>query len=117
MNYKIDDIVTGKVTGTESYGIFLSLGDNYTGLIHISEVSNSFVRNINDYATVDENIRAKVIGIDEKNKKLKLSLIGVDYRDKKAKRGIVETKNGFNSLKNELNGWISKKIDKKNIKN
>ena len=112
--YKIGDIVTGKVTGIESYGIFLSFDDNYTGLIHISEISDSFVRNINDYANIDENIKSKVIRIDEKGKKLKLSLIGLDYRSKSnLRKGIIETKNGFNTLKNELNGWISNKIDKK----
>ena len=114
VDYKIGDIVTGKVTGIESYGIFLSFTDNYIGLIHISEISDSFVRNINDYATIDEEISSKIIDIDEKGKKLKLSLIGLDYRSKSnKKKGIKETKSGFNTLKNELNGWISNKIDKK----
>lgn len=112
--YKIGDIITGKVTGIESYGIFLSFDDNYTGLIHISEISDSFVRNINDYATIDENIKAKIISIDENDKKLKLTLIGLDYRSKSnSRKGIIETKSGFNTLKNELNGWISNKINKK----
>lgn len=112
--YKIGDIITGKVTGIESYGIFLSFDDNYTGLIHISEISDSFVRNINDYATIDENIKSKIISIDENGKKLKLSLIGLDYRSKSnLRKGIIETKSGFNTLKNELNGWISNKINKK----
>ena len=112
--YKIGDIITGKVTGIESYGIFLSFDDNYTGLIHISEISDSFVRNINDYATIDENIKAKIISIDENDKKLKLTLIGLDYLSKSnSRKGIIETKNGFNTLKNELNEWISNKINKK----
>ena len=37
--YKIGDIVKGKVTGIENYGIFLLMEDGYTGLIHISEIS------------------------------------------------------------------------------
>ena len=114
MKYKNNDIVIGKVTGIETYGIFLSLSDNYTGLIHISEISDSFVRNINDYATLDEEIKAKVIGVDDNNKKLKLSLIGINYRQSdNLKKGIVETKNGFFTLKNELDGWIFNKINKK----
>jgi predicted RNA-binding protein with RPS1 domain len=114
MVYKNDDIVIGKVTGIESYGIFLSFDDNYTGLIHISEISDSFVRNINDYATISEEICAKVIGVDDDNKKLKLSLIGVNYRQKNnLKKGIIETKSGFSTLKNELNDWISNKFEKK----
>ena len=44
--YKIGDIVKGKVTGIENYGIFLLMEDGYTGLIHISEISEKFVRNV-----------------------------------------------------------------------
>ena len=41
--YERDKTVIGCVTGIESYGIFVSLDDNYTGLIHISEISSDFV--------------------------------------------------------------------------
>ena len=45
--YKIGDIVQGCVTGIEKYGVFVNLDEYYTGLIHISEVSDLYVRNIN----------------------------------------------------------------------
>lgn len=112
--YNINDIVSGNVTGIESYGIFLSFENNYTGLIHISEISESFVRNINDYASINEIIKARVIDVDNENKKLKLSLIGIDSHPKNnSRRSIHETKSGFNSLKNHLDEWISLKINKK----
>ena len=47
--YKIGDIVQGCVTGIEKYGVFVNLDEYYTGLIHISEVSDLYVRNVNDY--------------------------------------------------------------------
>lgn len=116
--YNIGDIVTGKVTGIESYGIFLSLDENVSGLIHISEVSNAFVRNINDYAEMDEIIKAKIIDIDEDGKHLKLSIKNLEYRDSsKYVSKIKETRAGFSGLAQSLDGWIEEKLkqmDKKN---
>lgn len=110
--YKIGDYVTGVVTGIEKYGIFLSLDGNseYTGLIHISEISSSFVRNISDYAELNESIKARIIDIDDNSKKLRLSVKGLDYRDSsKYSNSIQETKSGFSNLKNSLEGWILSK--------
>ena len=69
--YKIGDIVKGKVTGIENYGIFLLLEDGYTGLIHISEISEKFVRNVFDYVQLEEVISSRVIDVDDSNKRLK----------------------------------------------
>lgn len=105
---KIGDIVFGKVTGIEKYGIFLSLDDNINGLIHISEISNSFVKNVGDYASIRETIKAKVIAIDHNYEKLKLSIKDIDYRSQKKFSGkIKETGSGFGILKESLEQWIS----------
>ena len=113
-NFKIGDIVTGVVTGIENYGIFVSLGTNVSGLIHISEVSDYFVRNINDYVELNETIKVKIIDIDSSNNHYKLSIKNIKYRNKtKSNNKIIETKSGFSSLENALNGWISEKIAKK----
>ena len=42
-NIKIGKIVEGQITGVTKYGVFVSLEDNYTGMIHISEVSNKYI--------------------------------------------------------------------------
>ena len=108
--YKKDDIVRGKVTGIEEYGFFISLEDGTTGLVHISEMSNAFVRDISDYVDMDEEIEAKVLEVDSVNKKLKLSIKDIDYRIHHKKRvGIVETKSGFESLHKALDKWIDEK--------
>ena len=67
-NYKVGDIVKGCVTGIEKYGIFVNLDNYYTGLIHISEISEKFVSNINDYVTIGETIRVKIIDKNEGEK-------------------------------------------------
>jgi len=109
--YEKDKIVTGYVTGTEKYGIFVNLDEYYSGLIHISEISPNFVRDVNDYVDIGETIKMRVIDIDEKNHQVKLSIKNVDYRIGKKKRTkIIETIHGFTTLKEKLPEWIDSKI-------
>ena len=108
--YQIGNIITGCVTGIEKYGIFVSFDNNYSGLIHISEISDDFVRNINDYVNLGETIKVEVIGLDTNNHHLKLSIKNIDYRiNKNSNCKIMETKSGFRTLKKMLNIWIDKK--------
>ena len=101
---KKGDSVKGKVTGIENYGIFLLMEDGYTGLIHISEISEKFVRNVADYVQVDDEIFAKVIEVDHENKRYKLTIKNYDYREGKSNE--VEDVNGFTPLKEALPEWI-----------
>ena len=119
--YKKGDIVKGTITGIEKYGAFIKIDEEYSGLIHISEISEFFVKDINDYVTLGETIKVQIIEIDEKNKQLKLSIKNIDYRNNKKKKvKIKETKSGFSTLKLLLNDWIEskeKEILEKNKKN
>ena len=87
--YKNGEIVTGCVTGIEKYGIFVSLDNYYSGLVHISEISDSFVRNINDYVNIGETINVKILDVDENDFHLKLSIKNIDYRINKKKRAKI----------------------------
>ncbi len=109
--YQVGDIVTVSVTGVEKYGIFVGLDEYYSGLIHISEISSGFVRNVNDYVNLGEVIRAKVLEIDEDTLHVKLSIKDIDYRITKKKRTkIKETELGFSTLEALLDDWISEKL-------
>lgn len=111
--YKVGSVVSGCVTGIEKYGIFVSLDDYYSGLIHISEISDSFVRNVEDYVKIGETIKVKILEIDDENCHIKLSIKKIDYRVSHTRRKkIVETKNGFNTLKIKLIEWINEKEQK-----
>ncbi len=102
-------IVTGYVTGVEKYGIFVCIDEHHTGLIHISEITSSFVRNIYDYVKIGETIHAKIIGIDSDGR-LKLSIKDIDYKGNKGKNNrIIETPKGFSTLSKCLDGWIKTK--------
>lgn len=110
--YEKGKIVTGCVTGVEKYGIFLGLNDYYSGLIHISEISNNYVRNVSDYVNIGETIRAKIIDVDNDSCHVKLSIKDVDYRlNNKKRNSIHETKKGFSALEEHLDKWISDKME------
>ena len=113
-NYKKGNIITGSITGIEKYGAFVSLDEYYKGLIHISEISQGFVRNISDYVNVGDTIKAKVIDVDEETFHLKLSIKDINYKIKKEKNNsIEESGSGFGILKDNLSMWIfSKKVTK-----
>ncbi len=112
-----DEIVEGCVTGIEKYGIFVTLDEYYSGLIHISEISEGFVRDINKVANIGETIRVRVLESDDDTFHVKLSIKNLDYRPKKKKNTkIVETEHGFTTLKNNLEKWISFKENEKNAK-
>lgn len=114
--YKIGDIVKGKVTGISDYGIFVLVENHITGLIHISEISTSFVRNISDYVELNEEIECKVLEeATEEDTKLKLSIKDFNYRkNSNHKQSITETKTGFSTLKTLLNNWIAAKEEEIN---
>ncbi len=108
---KENDIIKVKITGIKKYGAFASLDDDYNGLIHISEISYGFVKNINDYLNIGDNIYAEVVDVDKENKQIKLSIKDIDYKkDGEKLKRIAETKNGFTPLKENLEPWINAKI-------
>lgn len=116
--YKIGDIVEGKITGITKYGIFINLPNGYNGLIHISEISDNYVRNINDYVENGETIKAKIIGIEDAKKQLNLSIKGINYKlNTKEYHKLVETKTGFTTLNLMLKKWINSKITEINHNN
>ena len=76
---KFEDLIEGQVlTGTvrnvTDFGAFVDVGVKYDGLVHISEMSNSFVKNPSDIVSVGDIVKVKVIGIDKDRQKVKLSM-------------------------------------------
>ncbi len=116
--YKKGKIIRGIVSGIESYGAFVKFDDFYTGLIHISEISDGFVKNIKDYLNVGDEIYAKIIDIDEEITHLKLSIKNMQYRPIRIKKHkkIIETKLGFKTLSYKLPKWIDKSLKDMNKK-
>lgn len=73
MAIEVGSVIEGKVSGIMAFGAFVSLPDNKVGLVHISEISSSYVTDINQHLKVGDSVRVKVIKIDE-NGKISLSI-------------------------------------------
>ena len=116
LKYEKGKIVTGQVTGIEKYGIFVSLDEFYSGLIHISEISEGFVKDINDYVNVGETIRARIVDTDEQSYHVKLSIKNMNYRIiRKKELKLKEISRGFDPLEEKMPLWLATKISELGI--
>ena len=113
-NYTKGKVVQGTVTGVETYGIFVSLDEYYSGLIHISEISHNFVKDIHDYVKIGDTINVEIIGIDSENFHLNLSVKNINYKKetKLKRKRIIETPLGFKTLAYKLPIWTREKLEK-----
>ncbi|WZL72812.1 S1 domain-containing RNA-binding protein [Clostridiaceae bacterium 35-E11] len=73
MPVEIGKVVEGTVTGITNFGAFIQLPEGKTGLCHISEVADDYVKNINTYLKEQQKVKVKVIAIDA-NGKISLSI-------------------------------------------
>ena len=72
MQFEVGAIVEGKVTGITKFGAFVDLGDHCTGMVHISEIANTYVNDINDFLKEDQTVKVKVLSVEEN--KISLSI-------------------------------------------
>lgn len=88
---EVGSIVEGVVTGITHFGAFIELPNGKTGLVHISEVADAYVREIQDFLKVQDKVRVKVLSYDEKGK-IGLSIKQADpsYRPSAPSRGPRE---------------------------
>ena len=67
-------ILLGTVRNVIDFGAFVDIGVKHDGLVHISEMSESYVKNPSDIVSVGDIVKVKVIGIDQERQKVKLSM-------------------------------------------
>lgn len=101
-------VLTGKVTGVQPYGAFVALNDDVQGLVHISELTHGFVKDINEYIAVGDEVKVKVLSIDKANNKYSLSIRATEEapKEKKQQRAPKQEEEGFNTLKDKLGEWL-----------
>ncbi|WP_147535331.1 S1 domain-containing post-transcriptional regulator GSP13 [Bacillus marasmi] len=122
---QVGSVVTGKVTGIQPYGAFVALDEQTQGLVHISEITHGYVKNINDYLKVGDEVNVKILSVDKEAGKIGLSIRATEAppveqaeqqskQKKQKKRPITNTNfpsegeitEGFNTLKEKLSEWI-----------
>jgi S1 RNA binding domain protein len=65
---EVGAILEGKVTGITKFGAFVSLPGGKSGLVHISEIAYSYVNDVSDHLSEGQDVKVKVISIDENNR-------------------------------------------------
>lgn len=68
MDFKVGDIVEGKITTITSFGVFVDIGDGKSGMVHISEVARNYVSDIKEHVKVDDVVKMKILTIGEDGK-------------------------------------------------
>jgi len=73
MSIEVGSKLEGKVTGITHFGAFVELPDGVTGLVHISEIADNYVKDVNEFLKVNDVVKVKVINV-EKDGKIGLSI-------------------------------------------
>lgn len=68
MSLEVGSVVEGTVTGITTFGAFVELSDGKTGLVHISEVANSYVTDVRNHLKEQDKVQVKIVGINDKGK-------------------------------------------------
>lgn len=104
------EIIEGKVTGLTNFGAFIELPENKVGMVHISEVSNQFVKEISDFLEKGQIVKVKVLNIDDSGKiSLSIKQANDEQNNQPRKahdqpRGRHNEKNSHRSTPNVWNG-------------
>ena len=122
MKYQVGQLIVGKVYNVKPYALFMSFEDGVTGLLHISEISDSFVRDIEKYGSIGDEIKVKILSIDKENGFLRVSYKQVPpeemYSSHTNQRRLpTVSEDEFKPLQEKLDTWIKEayeNIDKEN---
>jgi len=68
LSIEVGSVVEGVVTGITNFGAFVELPEGKTGLVHISEVADVYVKDVHDFLQESQKVQVKVLSIDERGK-------------------------------------------------
>ncbi len=88
MQVEVGAVLEGKVTGLTNFGAFVSFEGGKTGMVHISEVSSTYVKDIHDYLKEGQTVKVKVLSVGEDGK------IGLSIRRAEEKEQAREERRG-----------------------
>jgi len=73
MDFEVGAILAGKITGITKFGAFVTVAPGKSGLVHISEISNTYVNDVRTHLTEGQEVMVKIIGVDQSGR-LNLSI-------------------------------------------
>lgn len=115
--YEVNDIIEGTVISIRQFGAIMIFEDGQKGLLHISEIADSFIRNIKGYLKIGKTYQVKVIAVEEDGF-LKVSMSKITQEEKDEWRNQLVKRNpvnqqfvDFSALKDKLPGWIASALE------
>ena len=118
MEIKVGDLIIGKVNQVRPYALFLTFENGQNGLLHISELSNDFIRDIEKYGTVGDELKVKVLSVDPNNGFLRVSYKSVpeeeryNTHDESKQPTFHFDQADFKDLEAKLPEWIDATLKK-----
>src|SRR5699024_5935657 len=106
MSIELGSKVKGKVTGITNFGAFVMIEDKKTGRVHISEVADRYVKDINDYLSGGDEVEAKVINIEEDGK------IGLSIKKAKDRPSRKRNQERIDSFEAKMNRFLKDSEDR-----
>ncbi len=107
MQLVVGEIIEGKVTGITNFGVFVDIGEGKTGMVHISEVAQTYVSQISDFVKQGDVVKAKVLSVSDEGK-VSLSMKKAEEpkpREKRQPRQPGDTKPDMSYV------WTAKKSE------
>ena len=103
MELTVGQILEGKVKSITNFGAFVSLPENKTGMVHISEVANAYVSDIRQHLTEGQDVKVMVIGTE--NGKINLSIKRLEPKPQRENNGNFQRREGGNFQRREGEGF------------
>lgn len=99
MSLDVGQIVEGKVAGITNFGAFIELPNGQTGLVHISEVADKYVKDVRDYLKEGDLVKVKVLALDK-------GKIGLSIRQAQPSQEKPNNKQNRQSFEDKLAKFI-----------
>jgi S1 RNA binding domain protein len=115
MSIEVGSKLQGKVTGITKFGAFVELPDRSTGLVHISEVADNYVKDINDHLKVGDQVEVKVLNV-EKDGKIGLSIKKAKERPEPEKKQYSHSQRPRQNRSNDRNNNKGENFESKMAK-
>lgn len=103
---KTGDIITGQITHVADFGAFMVLADGKDGLVHISEIANEFVKDINQFVKVGDTVKVKVMGLNKQGK-YELSMKRTEEEEEKPAM-FLHTKSSDDNFEDKITSYMKR---------
>ncbi|GAB4072146.1 S1 domain-containing RNA-binding protein [Barrientosiimonas marina] len=106
MSIEVGSKLQGKVTGITHFGAFVEIEEGKTGLVHISEVADTYVKDINDFLSVGDEVTVKVLNIQDDGK------IGLSIKKAKDRPPRQQNQQRSESFESKMNKFLKDSEDR-----